>query len=243
MSKLWLPALLLAACAPAPAASTTPVDNQPTPTAAGERVPCPAEPELYELAGHAFERAGTSGIVCTALWAGEPFWLLDGWIEQPFDESTESGGVTLALALVTPGGEVAWVQRDDGYPPSVIDRKTGGEWTAVDLDGDGEDELLVTDGWNTHGYETVALLAYDVVDRALVASPGSLPLVDDNSAAIYDDGDVPETCTAEHRIVDGPGGEKHVVITADPAATRSGPECPAPGVHTYRWDGKALVEI
>jgi hypothetical protein len=241
MKLRWFPILSLAACGgaapPAPV-----VANDPPPTApTRDLTACPTGAELDAVARRAFDREGELGVICTAVWAGETLWLLDGYFDVPSDDAGEGGGITLALALVTPAGEVTWSELDDGNPPAVLDKKAGGDWTAVDLDGDGDDELLAVEGWMSHGYETLTLLSFDVVDRALVTAT-SLPLADDNSGAVETEPEY-EICRAEHRVVDGGGGAKVVEIVAAPSPTKSGEGCPAPGTHRYRWDGKALVEI
>jgi hypothetical protein len=233
--------ILCAACGAAATAPPVVANDPPPPVSVREVTACPTGAELDAVAGRAFARDGELGVICTSLWAGEPLWLLDGYVDVPYDDAGEHGGITLATAVVTPAGEVTWSLIDDGYPPAVLDKKAGGEWTAIDLDGDGDDELLVIDGWMSHGYESLSLRVYDVVGRALVAST-ELPMVDDNSGAVETEQEW-EICRAEHRLVDDGAGGTLIEVIADPRPTKSGEGCPAPGTHRYRWDGKALVEV
>jgi hypothetical protein len=230
-----LPLVVAAACGGT--ASHDTLGNTGTPRAtAGQRVPCPEGPALEAAAGKAWSvDAAPVTATCVAVWSGEPLWLLDGWVDR-------DASVDLFTALVTPDGAVKSVSSDLELPPGAIMR-SGTTYAAVDLDGDGRDELLLEHSYDHGGYSQSSLSAAAIgPDGKLVVSTAPpIALSSDNTAADPDPADA-YSCDATHRLVDRPGGGTLIEIEAAPATGTANDSCPAPGRHVYRWDGARLVE-
>lgn len=230
---------LAAACGPAATSSSGagPVSNQPAgPVAAAVAAPCPSGPELLAAAARAWSKPSTAGLSaeCVALRVdGETLWYLDGWWE-----GGEAAGWNVGMwsALVTPSGETRWVDGADDLPPAAIDRGGTTNHQAIDLDGDGTDELVFEANWAHHGYEDGSLVVMRVrADGVASAVPADgLVLITDNSAAVDDPADA-VTCQGSYRFVDdGPGKRLEI--------TYSG-QCERVGTRAWRLAGDKLVEI
>ena len=216
------------------------VEHRGGAAARGDTPPCPTADALTALARGAWELAdGTVQVECAALWAeGQAWWYLDGAVER--EDPDEGWSVDMGRALVAAAsGATAWREVDTGMPPATLDRSISGDFTAVDLDGDGSDELLTVSGYSHGGHEETALHVYRVAGGAVVAA-GRLPLSADNAAAVEDEADM-ILCRGEHRLVAGPGGATRIEITATWIGAVEPDACPPEGRRVYRWTGEALV--
>lgn len=221
-----------AACGPAAPDQGT-VGNQGPAPARAAATPCPEGEAVNEAARAAWKKgAGSVYATCVAASVGgETLWLLDGYFEpEPNDDMM----VGMWTALVTPAGEVRWVDGGDDFPYGAIMRDASGGHQAIDLDGDGNDEIVYVAGYSHGGYDSYNLIVMKVTASSVETVSGEVPLGSDNSAADPDPSEL-ATCDAAHEIVDA-GGKKQIVITY------SG-QCDRTGKVTYGLDGKALVEV
>lgn len=225
--------LLLAACG---GKATTPATTDVTNTSdAHVATPCPDAARLAEIAASAFERPHEEDVLCTALYAGEPLWLIEGHTDV-----TEDGmaGVSEATAIVTTGGEVRWVVVDGAIPWGAWEAEMGPGYQAADLDGDGDDEVLYFGGYSKHGYTDTYVLASDVVDGKLVPAAESVALGSDNMGAAMEESEY-EGCSEEHALVAGPNGGLQLEVTRTAIGAGG---CDGLGHHVYVWDGHDLKE-
>lgn len=230
MNRTWIAALLLAACGPA---ATSPPETPSNHTAARPApTPCPAEAELAETARRAWGKGpGTVTAGCVALIRkGATLWFVDGF----FEPAESDGTIGMWSALVTPAGEVTWTEGADDLPESAMWRASTSDHVAADLDGDGDDEVLWIANYDHHGYISDALVAAAIVDGGLVVGE-AIPLSSDNSAAIVDDTETPETCSASWELVPAGAGRRVAVDYGD--------DCATPGRKVFTWTGKGLVEV
>lgn len=224
----------VAACGTAPSRPTT-VDNQrePDDTTRAAATPCPADAALTEAARAAWGKgAGTVNAICVAASVGgETLWMLDGYFEP---EPNDDYMVGIWTALVTPTGEVRWVDGSDDNPYGVVMKDASGGYQAIDLDGDGNDEIVSVGGYSHGGYDSYTLIVQKVTPAGLESVEGEVPLSHDNSAADPDPSEL-ATCDAQHELVDA-GAAKHIRITY-------AGDCERTGTVTYALEGKALIEV
>jgi hypothetical protein len=225
-------ALLLAAAACGPKAAST--SSTPSNTPPGQPPfmvagPCPAGEDLARLALQAWGKTGgTATAECVELRVkGEILWLVDGWHEPP--ESEDSMTVGSWSALVTPAGEVRWAEGDDELPFGALMKDMPGAWRAVDLDGDGTDEVLHELGYSHGGYTDTSLVVARIADGKLLYGNTDIPLSSDNSAAVEDEAEM-VMCTGTWEVT-----------PPDVSITYEG-DCERPGRKVYRWNGTSLVE-
>jgi hypothetical protein len=228
-------ALSLAACGPAADRGPT-LGNQPDPsTDRAATTACPSGDALAEAARAAWGKgAGTVTADCVVMnLSGETFWLFDGFFEP---EPNDDYSIGMWTALVTPTGEVRWAEGGDDFPASTMDKSASSEHEAVDLDGDGNDELVYVEGYSWGGNDDRSVVVVRVTTAGLENLPGeNLPLSSDNSAADVDPSEL-YSCEGEHRIVDAGDGRKLLEITYSGDCERVGPV-------VWAYDGKALVEV
>jgi hypothetical protein len=225
--KRWIwstTVIAAAACGPKPAATS--IDNTST---ADDRTPCPADAtEAARAAWNVGE--GSITVDCVAVRSrGETLWLLDGSFEEP-----DAMMAWLYSAVVTPAGAVRWASEGDEVPLGALMRVASTSWTAVDLDGDGDDEVLWAITYSHGGYDEEHLQAGKLGPSGFEVAGDGILVSHDNSAADPDDGDV-RTCDGSYQVIDGPGGTRQVVVE------RTGEDCDPPGRAVYAWDGTALV--
>jgi len=220
--------LIAAACGPKAAAPTTPAARG---TAAPAATACPTGDALSETASHAWNKEGGSVTAeCVALRVGgETLWLIDGWYEPP--EPNEDNMVGSWTALVTPAGEVRWLDGSDDLTNGMLLNTTSEGWTAVDLDGDGTEEALHVNNYNAQGWMSDTLSVFAIVDGKGVWGE-ALALGHDNTVAAPEPGEE-EVCIANWEVI--PGTPAQIAVTWDEG-------CEEPGRKLYRWNGKALVE-
>ena len=224
--------------------AAAPISNTATATPSGkDRLPCPTGDALHATAAQYFAAgatvaAGDLGATCVAVYTDRALWVLDGWHQSPTED-----GVALVTALVDPAAKQAvWTSGagDFSYPSGAVDRMIGAGMTAVDLDGDGGDELVNISGSSAQGYETASLSILTIGPEGLNAA-GEIPFTDDNSAADPDPADA-QSCSTEWKLVAGPDGAKHLDLTVTASTPQHG-GCLAPGHHVMRWTGTELVEV
>ena len=223
-----------AACGPAaPDQGTTVGNSGNAAPAKAAATPCPEGDALAETARAAWGKgAGTATAQCVAVSVGgETLWYVDGYFEPEPNDDMMMGMWT---ALVTPAGEVRWSSGDDELPYGVMMRDASGGHQAIDLDGDGSDEIVFVAGYSHGGYDQYSLGVLRLTANSLEGVETEVPLSSDNSAADPDPSEL-ATCDASHEIVDA-GGKKHIVITY------SG-QCDRTGAVTYSLEGKTLVEV
>jgi len=209
--------------------------HAPTTTA---RIDCPTEPALGELARpHLVVGGGELHVSCVALHHQGPRWLVVGWHEP------DSGPVAQVSALFdATSGAVLW---KDGvgafdYERYAVERDSGGDWTAVDLDGDGDDEVIAIDGTMAEGYDVKVLRVRKLTNEGL-ASAGEIPFGESNGAAAPEPGQE-ISCHASWKVVPVDHGASRLELDV----TNDGPvpaqSCLSPGRHVFTWTGDALVE-
>jgi len=231
------PRALVLALALAPAAcggkSTSVARPRPAPT------PCPTDEALSAAAIAAWQQGpGEATATCAPLVVGgKPLWLLTGFLAKGGgDEESSLGAWT---AIVEPGGAVVGVDGEGDVPWGVYEHTTGDEWTAADLDGDGDDELIDVAGYAHMGFDSTNLGVSRVKAGHLIAVGDRIDLSEDNSAAV--DPDDPETgtahsCTGTWSLVPA-GREQHLAIELSGDG-----DCPH-GRKVLRLAGDALVEV
>ena len=136
------------------------------------------------------------------------------------------------------GKSVSWHRNDPECTPG-----SSHTYEAADLDGDGVDEIIVTeDHWGHMGYGSQSMWISHVVGGELVEVGGNLRLG-------YHDGDkIHNSCWASVRVAAGPGTTNLVEVTgiAEEIRGREKPEpqnCALPGPRRYRWANDKLVLI
>jgi hypothetical protein len=230
---LWMP--LVAACGARTATTMTPPGSAPAATAGQDSapaIPCPGHEAIAETARAAWDQdTGTAVAECVALrHGGGTVWILDGWFEP---EPNADGLYSVWTALVRPDGEVLWRDGHESVPYGALVRRTADDWTAADLDGDGNDEVLYVASYDHGGHLNSELMAGAIVEGRLDLMAEGIPLSRDNSAAAEDEDEI-ETCDGAWELVPA-GDRRHVAITY------TGPDCEQPGRHLFAWDGKELI--
>jgi hypothetical protein len=185
------------------------------------RIACPSPAD--DVARVAWQRAG--GVVssrCVALIAaGRALWKLEGTWDSPRPEDLF---VEWHLALIDAGSRaVLW--QSDGVDGDTVSTDA----TVIDLDGDGDEEIVYVWGEPDHdgrGHELLWLVVDHVEGDGLVSARMPVPFSDGATGCA-------STFTAADGVVE--------VITTQPPGTAGG--CLTSGRHRFRWDGKALVEV
>ena len=143
----------------------------------------------------------------------------------------------------TPGW-VAIVDREDGV---LWSRQTYSgmpgqalAFTLVDLDGDGAEEVIAHEIYESHrGGGSAALHVYAVRAEG-IDDAGTLSLGENGGRSTGANG-----CSGRWALVGGRGKRPRVQITAtretDPRFSPAPDTCPLDGVHRYRWTGEAFA--
>ncbi len=204
--------------------------------------PCPSGDALTAAALAAWNKtAGTVEAQCAAMWVdGRSIWLVAGWWMPPEGGDPEEG-IGSWTGLLTADGHALWSDGQDGLPSGAMDRGGTDQYKAVDLDGDGNDEVIYEVAYDHGGYAQSSLVAAAIRDDKLLAGK-ELPLSYDNSAADVDPQDA-VTCQATYEVIDGPNGTRRVAITGEHQTGNGGDSCAPTGRHVYQWNGEALVEV
>lgn len=216
--------------APPPVAHTARGDEPST-----AAPPCPEGPGLPALARRAWGKPDGE-IVTTACAAlvvgGEPLWFVKGAWE-------DGRRVGLWEALVTPDGAVRWADGSDDHPHGTLMRLGDARLEALDLDGDGADEALLTETTERGGFAVTHLVVYAVTARGARAVNDPAPIV----LATDDEGSIVELETGKVTRCDGalvtpaaPGGGRRIEVTYTG-------QCDRTGRRAWRYDGRALVEV
>ena len=240
--RIWIGTVAALAACGSPARTTTttattgetsgeaappPADAAPPEPPAA--TPCPEGNALARAARKAWGKGkGTATADCVALRVdGGTLWLIDGTFEpDPIDDE----GVGMWTALVTPAGEVRHREGDDGFSWGMVERSSADGWRAVDLDGDGDDEVVWVTSYD-HGGHLQEVLSVARVDRGALALVGDpLPLSEDNSAAGYPE-DETRVCDARWELA-----ARRIAITY-------GRGCERTGTVVYAFDGEKLREV
>lgn len=238
-----LPLFVLASACGGPAATPALGNSRgAAPQVARVTVPCPTGDALTALARTAWDNpAGTITARCVELFVGgQALWLVEGSVEHALGDDGEAVDLDRALVVAATGATLS-KQLDTDQPTGVLDKMMGEGYTAVDLDGDGNDELIDITGWGHGGTQSLSLLVWRIDGNQLRAA-GTLAMLDDNSAAVEDEAEI-RTCRAEHKLVDGPDGGKRIELNATWAGGPDPTDCPLEGRHVYAWDGQGLVEV
>ncbi len=204
--------------------------------------PCPPRATLDALAKEAWGHDAAVQPKCTAVRARKPLTFVvdiatfEG--KQPprgFDP-LRNGAVGYA-AIVNADGRVRWQQPESSETPG-----DWYEWSVVDLDGDGHDELVADHTHIGHmGSSDEELLIYTIGDGE-PTQVAALPLEDHLPAK----GLGQNSCASTHRLVrDGRRMAIEIVGKRgnDPQLSPvTGNACPQDGRRLYRWDGQDIVE-
>jgi hypothetical protein len=161
---------------------------------------------------------------CTQVRGKHPLVL----VESPIDPKT---GMGFAAVVDAATEAVRWQRSSSVGTPSRTSA-----FAIADLDGDGQDEILVHDrstGHDMTGDESLFVLT---VRGGTVVEAGTLALADHGHGS---------PCNGTWAIVGGPHGSRRVQITGvheldrthDPVPS----SCPPEGVHRYRWTGTAFA--
>jgi len=211
----------------------TPVVAAPRLNAPGT---CPTGTKLVELASRAFSnvpdlkdaKIQTQHLVCRALRAGAPTWLLT--FADP-----GCGGLGAGAAAIVENGVVTW--RQPGFfAPGTPCR--GATWEPADLDGDGNDELLLFEDDERHdgsGHRSLAVMA---IANGKPSDGGGLALSSRGSAE--GDGRYTWDCSAIYRLVPGPRRSQQIELVGRGHVADQG--CPEDGRHVYAWRAGKLIE-
>jgi hypothetical protein len=208
--------------------------------ATSARAGCPSRAALDAIAQQAWSAPAVRP-TCVAIHAHKRLTLvidtatLD--LEPPprnFD-AYASGGRGYA-AIVDAAGAIAWYDAWDAETPGNVK-----QWTLVDLDGDGRDELVEQHIHIGHmGAISSALDVLVIGDDGVPVLGRELPLEESfpkNENA----------CHSTHRLVHT-GRTVAIEVTGtrdnDPQFPPADDgRCPRQGRHRYRWDGKQLSEL
>ena len=121
-------------------------------------------------------------------------------------------------------------------------------WTLVDLDADGGDEILRIRNHLNVGVTSSELWVLRMDGNRLIRA-GTLALSYDNAGAKAIRAPKIVRCKATHQLVDGPSGQRAILITADPTEAGRLAEhearrmCPLEGPHRYGLIGGELREL
>lgn len=211
-----------------------------TPAPSGKaRLDCPTGDALTATARKHFDGAvGAVGAHCVAVYLDRPRWVLDGW-----HHPSTADGVALVTALVDPVTDTAvWVDgaHEFGFPAGTIERAIGPGLAAVDLDGDGRDELVNVTGAAAHGYESLALTVFTIGPTSLIPA-GQVPLRDDRRGLAPGPGSE-RWCATEWTLVAGPDGRKDLALIVT-GGGHPDDGCLPLGRHVLRWTGVGLTEV
>jgi hypothetical protein len=212
----WL--IVLAGCGSA--APATKLANE---TTRPSKVACPARGDELDRAARAAWGLAANALLhvphCAEIQRGSDWlWYFAGEADHALDTDEQYGWPTMH-ALVRPPGEVLWKLRIPPQPYSYVFEAS----STADLDGDGQDELLLR---ATYGEGGGAMKSMDVIDIAKL--PPSLQTISPGDAG-------QRSCDGEWSLIKS-GREHYVEIKL------SGNDC-ASSRHVYRYANRQIVEI
>jgi hypothetical protein len=175
---------------------------------------------------------------------GRAGWLVDAFIDTGDEESEER----IEVLAVDGGGVIAVLEPDGVRTADRFDIGAGDGWEAVDLDGDGVDELLQLEERFDVGVHSTVLAVFRI-EAATIREVGRLHLAFDNHGAKAISAPRIVSCSGQHALADGGDGGRHILVEG--AIGRSGRQasgtvnmsCPLPGSHRYRLAGGKLEEV
>jgi len=203
------------------------------------RVECPTGDALIAAARAHFQApTGELTVACVAVFTDRAYLVFDGTHASPTDYNA-----ALVTVLVDPSTDTAvWSQgvAEFTVPTSAVEHLTDATMTAVDLDGDGRDEIVTVAGSAAAGQASQSLAVYTVGADRLVPA-GEVPYSYDNRLGATAPA-ARSSCATTWTLVGGPDGSKRLelIVTAAPVTTAN---CLTPGRHVLAWNGKALVEV
>ena len=215
-----------------------------------EEDPVPACPPENDLAPRLREMwqvphdAAIDVVACVRGRFGRHGWLVDAFIDVG-DQESESRAAVIAADF---SEVIAELDPADASRVDRFDAGAGNGWQAVDLDGDGIDELLQLQEWNQVAVQSITLAVFRL-DRAAIRRVGALHLAHDNKGAKGMSARRVVQCTSQHAVADGPDGTRYILVdgTITTSGRQAGPtvaaHCPLPGAHRYRLAGGALEEV
>ncbi len=149
--------------------------------------------------------------------------------------ATDAGSVTGYVAIVDRHGKLHWHTTWDSAetPGSWLD------WSLVDLDGDGSDELIEF-GHNLSGHESISVMT---IEDGVPGTRFTLPLSHRDG---YWAREFPATspCEGTYRFARGDRGVQLLEIVGHPNGEPDNvAQCASAGRHRYTWAGQQLQEI
>jgi hypothetical protein len=199
-------------------------------------VACPPDQDALRAAAQKiFALKGEIGETqCTALVAGgSAHWLIE------LGYSTDDGDHFYAGLIDASTGQATWNFTYEAPEGVSLDKQE-----VVDLDGDGDEELVSTRWGGSHGMasgtlEVLAVAAGKIVEKAEL----KLGYTNEGAVAIGLEKKL-SRCEGAHQIIDSPDGHHLIeVIGAKHVGALAETDCPKLGRHVYRYDGKALTEV
>lgn len=162
---LALAMVVAAACGPAAPRATRPdAPAPPSPASASpppaiDAIACPTDEALAALvrAESGVPAARLAGVTCVAVRLGGPRWFVEGWHALPPGDPDGDAWARVALLVEPDTRRSVW--RDPYGGVGLV--APSPRRAAVDLDGDGHDELVVRRGY-PEGSKSLAVERWDV---------------------------------------------------------------------------------
>jgi hypothetical protein len=206
---------------------TAPVANHASMKSAPNRPACPADARVL-VQGWRLEDATDLRVECAGGFFGQPGWFLQATYEADAETYGASGIVATdgRTELVRHNAEaISW---SDHYDLSA-------RYQAVDLNGDGVDELVKLEDDTHHGYQTLSASVLYVRDGKLAEIDGPLVSYDDSAVQLQ-----PGSVNACEGAVTVHGRDIVIIVRA----RRGRPDgCLALGKHVFELRGDKLVEM
>lgn len=198
---------------------------------------CLTGASLVELAHRAFADApelvaatpDAKQFVCRVLRARRSTWLLTL-------ADAGCGGLGDGAAAIIQDGAVTWSELGSSVSGTPC---RGGTWQAVDLDGDGSDELLFLE--DHEGHEGSARRSLTVMAIANGAPADRDQLALEWRGSSEGSGVFSYRCFARFRLVLAAHGARQIELIGH-GRVADDDRCPRDGRHVYAWNGSQLVE-
>lgn len=198
-----------------PPKPTRPVDARAAEPAAAEPVPCPGKKTLAATLARSWKIGGDRHLVLRGCAAGlfpEPGWFVAAFVDSGDPDAPDES--VLRHEIVAPTGEVL-----AAAPPSELVgmARLGtsvGDLTAVDLDGDGVDEVTYGEGLD---FKATRLATFNVMARRGAALESLLSLTAALAVEDWSDEEnqaVVVSCSATIEIAEIAGGKREIVATS-----------------------------